>query len=481
MSVWPSQPSRLSPWRRGPAATSRLALPIRGMPTWTLWLGLLICVLVAEGFAISRSYLWAAPLAGVLLVAIATDLPVVLFLGVTLLVRVLTDNVGSGNSHHTGSLNLSGLIAVLIMLVAIGPLVRRQHGARPTLLAMLWLCVWTAIAVRTNGASAETIREGVREMSVVALAVIVYNARGAVTVPIATRIVQIIGFIPALLALYQFATHTGLDIAGQIRSNGTFVHPNSAAIFFAIATTVSLWRYLDNGRRRSDALLTTLFVAALIATFSIDGLLSMFVMLMAFGALRPGSVRTKLGALMVAGFVVLAFMATPLGAERIASESETNVTTAEHGIPNSSLAWRLYKWQSLLLEWERSPVLGQGLGTTVTSEATTANRLSGKVPHNEYLRYLVETGIVGLATLLWGLGLLIRALLRKRRIPGTLDAGTLNASTLAITVIAGCLVNALADNSLIDSTTGYTAALIIAAVLASANVGGRRVPLSRHV
>jgi O-antigen ligase len=481
MSAWPSQPTDLSPWRRGSDATSGLVLSIRRIPRWTSWLGLLICVLVAEGFAVSHSYLWAAPLAGVLLVAVATDLPVVPFLGVTLFVRVLTDNMGSGNSHHTGSLNMAGVIAVLIMLVAIGPLIRRQRGALPTLLAVLWLCVWTAVAVHTNGASSEVIREGVRELSVVALAVIVYNARRAVTVPIATRMVQIMGFIPALLALYQLATHTGLEVAGDIRSNGTFVHPNSAAIFFAMAATVSLWRYLDNGRRRSDALLTTLFAAALIATFSIDGLITLLVMLMAFGALRPGSLRVKLGAFAVAGLVILAFLATPLGAKRLASESSTNVTTAERGVPNSSFAWRLFKWESLLPEWERSPLFGQGLGTTVTAEATIANRLAGSVPHNEYLRYLVETGVVGLAILLWALGILIRTLVRKRRIPGTLAAGTLNAPTLAIVIIVGCLFNSLGDNALIDSTTGYPAALIIAAVLSAPSVAMRRVPLPRTV
>ena len=105
----------------------------------------------------------------------------------------------------------------------------------------------------TRGASTETLREGVREVSVVALAIIVYNARGAVTVPIATRLVQLVGFAPALIALYQLATHTGMDIGGELRSNGTFAHPDSAAMFFAIAAAASLWLYFDNGRHRSDA------------------------------------------------------------------------------------------------------------------------------------------------------------------------------------------------------------------------------------
>lgn len=466
--------SSVAPWRRQPDAASQRALSLRRMRRSTLCLGILISALAAEGLAVSHSYLWAAPLAGLLLVGIAVDLPVVPFLGLTLFVRVLTDNMGSGNSHHTGALNLAGAIAVLLILVAIGLLIRRQRGVQATVLALLWLCFWTLIAVHAQGTSAETIREGVREASVVALVVLVYNARGAVSVPTATRIIQFIGVVPAILALYQLVTHTGLEVAGQIRSNGTFVHPNSAAIFFAITAVVSLWRYLDNGRRRSDALLTALFAAALIATFSLDGLLSMIVMLMAFGALRPGSVRAKLGAFAVAALVILTFLATPLGAERIANASSSNVTTAEHGLPNSSLAWRIYKWQTLLPEWERSPIFGQGLGTTVTSEATASSRLAGSVPHNEFLRYLVETGVVGLVTLLWALGILMRALARRRRVPGTRSAGTLNAASLAITIVIGCLFNSLGDNALIDSTTGYAVGLIVAAVLSLPVVEARR-------
>lgn len=394
------------------------------------------------------------------------DLLLVPSLGAMLFIRLLTDDLSAPGSRHTGSLNLSGVIAVLFILVAGGLLLRRRRGVLPTVLAVLWLCVWTAVAVHTNGASTETLREGVREVSVIALAVIVYNARGVVTVPIATRLVQLVGFFPALVALYQLATFTGLN-----RPYGTFAHPDSAAMFFAIAATASLWRYLDDGRRRSDALLMALFAAALIATFSIDGLITLAIMLTALGALRPGSVRAKLGPCVIAGVVVLTFFATPLGAHRVAKESATNLTTK--GEPNSSLGWRLKKWKMLMSEWERSPIFGQGLGTTTTAEG---NRYASKPPHNEYIRYLVETGFVGFIILLWALTILIRSLVRKRKIPGTLEAGTLNAPTLAIVIVVGCLVNSLADNTLLNSPTCYAVALIIAAVLALPGVEMRRAP-----
>ena len=122
---------------------------------------------------------------------------------------------------------------------------------------------------------------------------------------------QFVGFVPAILALYQLATNTGMDVARNIRANGTFAHPNSAAMFFTIAATASLWLYLDNGHRRFDALLVALFAAALIATFSIDGVITLTVMLTVFGALRPGTVLTKLGPCAIAVVVVLVFFATP--------------------------------------------------------------------------------------------------------------------------------------------------------------------------
>jgi O-antigen ligase len=403
------------------------------------------------------------------------------FLGVTLLVRVLTDDLSSPDSRHTGSLNLSAGIAALFIVAAVGLLLRRRRGVLPTVLAVLWLCVWTAIAVSTRGASTETLREGVREGSVVALALIAYNADAALTVPIAARLIQLVGFIPGLLAVYQFATQTGMNLYGQLRAHGTFAHPNSAAMFFAITTTASLWLYLDNGRRRADALLTTLFAVALIATFSIDGLATLTAMLVTFGALRPGSLRAKLTPCAIAGAIVLIFFATPLGSKRIAGETATSISAAERGETTSTLDTRLYRWKTLLPEWELAPTFGQGLGTTTTTETTATNRLNSLLPHNEYLRYLVETGVIGITILLAALAILIRHLLRMRRNPGEIGAETVNASTLALAIVVGCLVNSLADNTLLNSPTCYAAALIIAAVLSLPGAERRRAAVPQAV
>ncbi len=397
------------------------------------------------------------------------DLPLLAFLGAMLMVRVLTDDRSSPDSHHSGSLNLSGVIAVLFILIAAGLLLHRRHGFRPTALATAWPCVWSAIAVGTNGASAETLREGVREGSVIALAVIVWNMRTLVTAPAAARVVQLIGFAPAVLAVYQLATDTGMNISGNIRANGTFAHPNSAAMFFAIGSAASLWLYLGGGRRL-DAALTALFAASVLSTFSIDGLAALVAMLVALGALRPGPLRTKAVPWLVAGVAVFAFVATPLGSHRIARASTTNLAEAN----GSSLSWRIHKWEQLLPDWERAPVVGHGLGTTITEPGAPGDRYAGEPPHNEYVRLLVETGVLGLALALWGVAILILRILGTKRALPVRAPGIPDAPTLALVIAVGCLVNSLADNTLLDSPTCYAAALIVIAGL-SASSGVRRI------
>jgi O-antigen ligase len=424
------------------------------------WTASLLCVLIAQGVAVAHSYLWAGPIVCALVVIFATDIPIRPFLAFVLLVRVLTDATLSTPSAGSGTVNLSGGIAVLLILVAAGLVIQRRRGLLATTLATAWLCSWTAVGLLFHGHSSETARQGVREAAIVAVAVIVYNSRSKINMRVATGLVQLLGVVPAVLALYQLATHTGLNIEGHIRAYGTFNHPDGAAMFFAIASIASLWRYVDVGRRLLDLSLVALFAAATIATFSLTALASLLAMLVAFGALRPGSARLKLGSYAVAGLIVAVFLATPFGAARIANESSTQFNAAQkHALASTSLGWRLYKWETLIPEWEEEPFFGQGLGATVSAEGSSYMLITGKAPHNEYLRYLVETGAVGLIILLGAVVFLIRRLDQRRSLER-------NAGTLALAVVVGCLVNALADNTFLYTTTGYEAALIVAAALA---------------
>jgi O-antigen ligase len=429
-----------------------------------LWLGVLVCVLVAQGIAISQSYLLAAPLLCLLMVLVVPDVPLAPLIGVLLLARILTDDLSETQSRHSAALNTSGLIAGFLILTAVGMLIRHRRGAPQIALMTIWLAIWTAIAVSTDGASTLSIREGVRETSILAVAVIVYNAPRVFSTSSIIRIVQVAGLASALIAIYQLATHTGqrvgAGIHGEIRSNGTFAHPNAAALYFAVATIASLWRYTGDGHRRSDAAFCGIYAAAALATFSLGGLASLLVMLLVFGTVNSGRPALKFGPWLVGALLIVALMATPIGAERLANESETNISTTHvRNGANTSLAWRLYKWQTLIPEWEKAPLFGRGLGTTTTTEDTLVNTTVGNLPHNEYVRYLVETGAVGLLILLAGVATLIRRLARLR------TRGSEAGWSLGLAIVVGLLVNGLAANTLLYTPAAYAAAGILAALL----------------
>lgn len=450
------------PARLGTGA-ARQFLPLRpDRPRAALLFVGLVAALAIEGALAASSYVVAGAAAAVLLAAIATEVPLVPTVGFLFVLRALGDDSSSATSRHSSSVNLSALIAAVFILLAIGLLVQRRRELAPILIIAGLIVFWIAVATVGNGASGVTVREGVRELSILSLAVLVLNADGVLTPRRIARLVQLAGIAGALLAIYQLGTHTGTLVAGEVRANGTFSHPNDAAVYFAIAATASLWLWVDNGRRWFDLAAIAVFATATLATFSLGGFSALLVMFIAFGLLRSGSLRLKVRSAVLVVGLALVFLATPLGSERIANETgggEAAAAATSQGEAGSSLAWRFYKWQTLIPEWEQAPLLGRGLGTTVLAEATSANTTVGDLPHNEYVRYLVETGALGMIAFLTGIVLLVRALNRRRRLAG-LD----NAAGFALAVVIGLLVNGLAANTLLYTPAACAAAMIVAAV-----------------
>ena len=413
------------------------------------WVGLLLVALSIQGILIAHSPLWALPIAFLAVVAVAGRLPIVPLLGAALVLRALTDNLAAVDSRSTAAIEPSAAIAGLLILVAIGLLLRRRRGIPAAMVIGLALFLWTGVAVYFDGVSAVTAREGFRELSIVAVAIIALNAGERLSMKTAVRIIQLAGAIGALLALFQLATSSGMLVAGQMRANGSFGHPNAAAVFFAVAATSSLWIWQKHGKHRMDLAFFGLFSIATLSTFSITGFVTLLVMIAAFVVMQPGSARLRAGISVAMAALILVFVVSPLGSERVQQQAEGG----------DSLSWRFGKWGNLLEDWQRSPVTGIGLGITVSAEAKPWNATVGAPPHNEYVRYLVETGILGSLLIVLAVAWLLTTLFRRRELEPASEA------LLATAVIAGLLVNALTANTALYTPAAYAAALLIGTAL----------------
>jgi O-antigen ligase len=281
----------------------------------------------------------------------------------------------------------------------------------------------------------ESIREWVRLLSGGLLYLLVMQLKGriaperlvnslflCVVIPVAIALLQVLPIsLPAILVAK--ASDVG---EGGSRVLGSLGHPNSFANFVLLFIALSLWK----GEQAKQSIrwygLAGLLVFLLLASQSITGLVMLTVFLAAYFLPRL-SIKNLFLVLTIIAVAGTLLATNDLGS-RLGELSKTpllnpdldwyraialqNIDSAEYG---NSFNWRLAQWSGLLQQWRWHPWLGYGLGTakSVSPFNNTA--------HNDYVRFLVEGGIVGLiAFILFLFAQLSRLIqLYKASVPGS--------------------------------------------------------------
>lgn len=177
-------------------------------------------------------------------------------------------------------------------------------------------------------------------------------------------------------------------------------------------------------------------------------LVAITVVTMAILWLTPKKLRV--GALFLIPIVVFCtmYVSSPLLKERITTAVHEIQNYSTHAETESSSGWRLNAWQMSLQALAESPVYGHGVGSWVA----TVKRLQGVTgvsifgsgnssnPHQEYLLWGVELGLVGV---LLFLGLLVCTALDSKRFNTATQRAIL--STIAALAMASLFNSALYD------------------------------------
>jgi O-antigen ligase len=202
--------------------------------------------------------------------------------------------------------------------------------------------------------------------------------------------------LPLLVAVYQIATGQGaIQPDGLSRVRGTFLHPNSFALYLGILLLLSLGLYRHVGRGSRLVLLVFASAAspALLLTYSRGAWLGT-----AAGVLTIGLLQSRRALLTMGVAAVVVALAVPSVLGRFADLDESRTVA---GTPANSLVWRFEYWRTTIELAKANPVTGIGLDMT---ERTTKE---GKVTHNDFLRAQVEMGLVGLLAYITFIGALV--------------------------------------------------------------------------
>ena len=390
-------------------------------------------------------------------VALAVTAPFVLIAGLVTARNVTDVFAPSGAAPTSGNLDPSALLG-LAMLGATGVLVVLRRKARiplPIVAVTIGIVLWYGLSLVNFGQRPAFNRELVRSVSILALGIAMSNWRVDGLPEKVTALVLWATVGPAAVAIGQIAIHLGSFQTGSWRSAGTFAHSDTAAVAFATCVLVSYWRMRRGAPRYSVFL--GIYVVALLSTGSLGGLVQAIVglLILSSGGLRPTRGHLKwLGVIVV---LVGLYAATPTGQSRLAGLATTqSPSVAAEGYISNSSDWRFLNWAKLLEEWTHRPVLGYGLGTTTEVGLVTPLQ---NLPHNDYIRLLVETGVLGFAVF----GLLVVMLFARVQRLVRVASDQVPYPLLILALIASILVECLGTDISLDTAPDYLLALLIGA------------------
>lgn len=306
------------------------------------------------------------------------------------------------------------------------------------------------------GPAFEITSELVRLWSILGMAVIARTVVSEVgAMPFAIRLVHL-GLPAVSVLVVASVTRFPVIFSSSGRAFGTFQQTNGAAAFVALYSCLVLYVLLRTGRREMAVILIVALAAAA-STLSLGGIVALLTgtLVLLFGS--GASLRVK--TIATAALAVVASIATAGGAltERLKGlETTVSIDQATSGQTTNSLDWRFYNWKRLVAIWQEHPIQGWGMGTT-----NAEIQPIGKQPHSEYVRILVELGILGASTAVVLLAVALISVNKSSISPW--------GRTLSLAVLFAVLVNAIVSN-----TVSYVPAMYLFVAVWSVGVGTHR-------
>ncbi len=281
------------------------------------------------------------------------------------------------------------------------------------LFQLLWVILLPLGGLGIEGGALMTgVREWTRLFTWVAVYLLVMQLKGRIPPEKMITLLFISTVIPLTVAFLQLVVPSALPAnlinegAIESRINGTLGHPATFSTFLLLFINLTLWK-LGHTRHRSYWLvLLGTFGFFLVGAQSLTSFLMLAVML-AFLVAPRLNVLNVLGSLIFGAIIIGLLLSTDLGRERVASVLDTPLLNPDIDWSRSvllswrdgnSFNWRVAQWTFLLRRWQDSPLLGYGLNTSPSLTVLSS------YAHNDYVRFLVEQGIVGFLGLLTFLG-----------------------------------------------------------------------------
>lgn len=385
-----------------------------GLPFVSLFLFSLIICLILD-----TSLLYAVG------ITVATACAVLLFVNPLLLlfflviIRMSLDASGDAVTlaiTNRLSVSLSQAIGLLVFALGVFFLGTRLHLIRQLkhVAPLAVIFFWGVGTLLFSLSPDTTVRELLRVFDIAALSAIAFfvieNTKDFKKLLLAFFLSSV---IPVIVGLYQFSFGVGFkdETVSIPRIYGTFSHPNIFSLYlFALIVLATLYfaLFADTRHKRVGiTLLTLLYSAMLFITYTRIAWLALFVFFFILVFFR---FRRLLIPLMLLPVFLYAFI-PPL---------QDRVNNSFQDSPDSSVAWRKNLWKDTVQTTlgNQRFLFGYGMNTfPMVSESLRGIARGSNDPHNDFVKFFVEGGMLGLVAYVSYLFLIHKRLWKNFRNP----------------------------------------------------------------
>jgi O-antigen ligase len=368
---------------------------------------------------------------------------------ILLFIRPLVDPLR--NYYLLGGVNLLGVFSFINVLFAFYVLIKIQNVRLfPENIKWCYIYLFTALLSIANSLDIGiSFIAMMKLISLMALFLLAYNLPKSLDD--ALKIIKVIfisSVIPIVYGIYQLITGQGVQrqreglLADVPRIESTFVLSNEFAFYLGIIILVFVLRQFYLHRKVEHAVNIFIFAGALVCllyTYTRGVWLSL---LLSLGCIAVFEKRFR------RWLIILTLICIPLFSDNILNRFDDLINPPKYG--TNSLVSRFEIYKALLFKaFPEQPFLGFGLG--VSQEALRQYLGYKNIPHNDYIRVLVETGILGFIVYVVFLGKIFFYLLGliRRKV-------NFHANTVFFGILIFYLISSMAQNSFFHiSSAGY--------------------------
>ena len=321
--------------------------------------------------------------------------------------------------------------AVIVIGVVLSAFMRKGFRLFPYNIIPLYLLTFLSVlSLAFSINPVVSIGQSIKFISAVSIVLLVSNvANSKKNIINIYRGIVFSSVIPMLYGYYQYFTGSGHVVLGEHtqRITSFFGFANLYGIFLALIIFSAAILYFESESRMWKRIYIGILVSAVVSSILALNRGTWIAMTLALFLSYPFYSKYLKLRYFVMAFSIIAIAAAGIVINRF-------LELGEQRIGADTLGGRMQLWFMILNSFTEIPLLGYGAGTA--QEALTRLYGISQVPHNDYLRLLVELGLLGPVIYI---SLLFREFLGNIRLRRSSSAWHVNYFTLAMVFYWGII------------------------------------------